>query len=79
MNFLTYLIIKLIRIYRFLISPLLGDSCRYFPTCSDYSIESLRTYGLLKGLLLSFKRILSCHPWCDGGLDPVKKKMKVKK
>ena len=79
MNLLTYLIIKLIRIYKFLISPLLGDSCRYFPTCSDYSIESLRTYGLFKGLFLSLKRILSCHPWRDGGFDPVKKKIKVKK
>tara|TARA_Y100001936_G_scaffold233980_1_gene260498 strand:+ start:867 stop:1106 length:240 start_codon:yes stop_codon:yes gene_type:complete len=79
MNLLTYLIIKLIRIYKFLISPLLGDSCRYFPTCSDYSIESLRTYGLFKGLFLSLKRILSCHPWGDGGFDPVKKKIKVKK
>ena len=79
MNLLTYLIIKLIRIYKFLISPLLGVSCRYFPTCSDYSIESLRTYGLFKGLFLSLKRILSCHPWGDGGFDPVKKKIKVKK
>ena len=79
MNLLTYLIIKLIRIYKFLISPLLGDSCRYFPTCSDYSIESLRTYGLFKGLFLSLKRILSCHPWGDGGFDSVKKKIKVKK
>ena len=79
MNLLTYFIIKLIKIYKFLISPLLGDSCRYFPTCSDYSIESLRTYGLFKGLFLSLKRILSCHPWRDGGFDPVKKKIKVKK
>ena len=79
MNFLTYFIIKLIKIYKFLISPLLGDSCRYFPTCSDYSIESLRTYGLFKGLFLSLKRILSCHPWGDGGFDSVKKKIKVKK
>ena len=79
MNLLTYLTIKLIRIYKLLISPFLGDSCRYFPTCSDYSIESLRTYGLFKGLFLSLKRILSCHPWRDGGFDPVKKKIKVKK
>ena len=79
MNLLTYFIIKLIKIYKFLISPLLGDSCRYFPTCSDYSIESLRTYGLFKGLFLSLKRILSCHPWGDGGFDSVKKKIKVKK
>ena len=79
MNIFVYLLIKLIKIYKFLISPLLGNSCRYFPTCSEYSIESLKTYGLFKGLLLSVKRILSCHPWGSGGLDPVKKKMKVKK
>ena len=79
MNIFVYLLIKLIKIYKFLISPLLGNSCRYFPTCSEYSIDSLKTYGLFKGLLLSVKRILSCHPWGSGGLDPVKKKMKVKK
>ena len=50
MNIFVYLLIKLIKIYKFLISPLLGNSCRYFPTCSEYSIESLKTYGLFKGL-----------------------------
>ena len=79
MNIFTNFLIKLIKIYRFLISPLLGNTCRYFPTCSNYSIEALQTYGLLKGLLLIFKRILSCHPWGHGGFDPVKKEMKVKK
>ena len=79
MNFFTYFLIKLIKVYKFLLSPLLGETCRYFPTCSDYSIESLQKYGLLKGLLLSFKRILSCHPWGKGGFDPVQKEMKVKK
>ena len=79
MNFFTYFLIKLIKVYKFLLSPLLGDTCRYFPTCSDYSIESLKKHGLSKGLLLSFKRILSCHPWGSGGFDPVKKEMKVKK
>ena len=79
MNIFVYLLIKLIKIYKFLISPLLGNSCRYFPTCSEYSIDSLKTYGLFKGLLLSVKRILSCHPWGSSGLDPVKKEMKVKK
>ena len=54
---------KLIKIYKFLISPFLGQSCRYFPTCSDYSIEALKNYGFFKGLYLSVKRILSCHPW----------------
>ena len=79
MNIVTYILIKLIEFYRFLISPLLGQSCRYLPTCSEYSIEALKTYGFFKGLFLSVKRILSCHPWGRGGFDPVKKEMKVKK
>ena len=79
MNILTYILIKLIKCYKFLISPLLGQSCRYLPTCSDYSIEAFKTYGFFKGLFLSIKRILSCHPWGQGGFDPVKKEMKVKK
>ena len=79
MNILSYILIQLIKCYKFLISPLLGQSCRYLPTCSEYSIEALKTYGLFKGLFLSIKRILSCHPWGQGGFDPVKKEMKVKK
>ena len=79
MNFFTYFLIKLIKVYKFLLSPLLGDTCRYFPTCSDYSIESLKKYGFFRVLFLSFKRILSCHPWGKGGFDPVQKEMKVKK
>ena len=79
MNIFTYLLIKVIKIYKFLISPLLGNSCRYLPTCSEYSIDALKTYGFLRGVFLSIKRILSCHPWGSGGFDPVKKEMKVKK
>ena len=79
MNIFTHLLIKFIKIYKFLVSPLLGDSCRYYPSCSDYSIDSLKTYGLFKGFFLSVKRIFSCHPWASGGFDPVKKNMKVKK
>ena len=79
MNFFTYTLILLIKVYKFFISPLFGQSCRYLPTCSEYSIEALKTYGLIKGLLLTFKRILSCHPWGNSGFDPVKKEMKVKK
>ena len=62
-----------------MISPLTGHSCRYLPTCSDYSIEALEKFGFLKGLLLILKRVFSCHPWSDGGFDPVKKEMKAKK
>ena len=73
MNFLTFILIKLIKIYRYLISPWFGHSCRYLPTCSEYSIDALKEFGFIKGIYLSSKRILSCHPWSKGGLDPVNK------
>jgi uncharacterized protein len=83
MNIFTNILIHLIKGYKFLISPLLGNSCRYLPTCSEYSIEALKTYGFFKGLYLSLKRILSCHPikFLGGGdgFDPVNKDVKVKK
>ena len=75
MNILTETLILIIKGYKFLISPLLGNNCRYFPNCSDYSIEALRTYGFFKGLLMIIKRVLSCHPFKEGGIDPVKKEM----
>ena len=83
MNILTTILIKLIKGYKFLISPLLGHSCRYLPTCSGYSIEALKTFGFFKGLIISIKRILSCHPikFLGGGegFDPVNKKINIKK
>ena len=79
MKLATYTLIKLITLYKYLVSPLLGHSCRYLPTCSNYSIEALKTFGFFKGLTLILKRILSCHPWSNGGFDPVKKNIKVKK
>ena len=83
MNILTNILIKLIKSYKFIISPLLGQSCRYLPTCSEYSIDALKEFGLAKGALVSIKRILSCHPikFLGGGdgFDPVKKEMKTKK
>ena len=83
MNIFTFIIIKLIKVYQFLISPLLGDSCRYLPTCSNYSIEAFKSFGFFKGLYLSTKRVLSCHPikFLGGGegFDPVNKKIKIKK
>lgn len=64
--------LALIKIYQWVISPMLGPSkCRYTPTCSQYSIEALKKYGLFKGSYLSVKRILSCHPWGGHGHDPV--------
>ena len=83
MNIFTSILIKFIKVYKFLISPLLGNSCRYLPTCSEYSIDALKEYGFFKGLLISIKRILSCHPikFLGGGegFDPVKEEMKDKK
>ena len=75
MNILTETLIQIIKGYKFLISPLLGNNCRYFPNCSDYSIEALITYGFFKGLFMIIKRVLSCHPFKEGGIDPVKKEM----
>ena len=79
MNIITIIFVKLIQGYKFFLSPLFGDSCRYFPTCSDYSIEAFKTYGFLKGFYLSIKRVLSCHPFNKGGIDPIKKEIKAKK
>ena len=83
MNILTLILIKFIRGYKFLVSPLLGHSCRYLPTCSEYCIEALETHGLLKGILMSLKRIITCHPikllGGGEGFDPVKKNLKIKK
>ena len=83
MFFLQKSAIFLIKGYQYLISPFLGHSCRYLPTCSEYSIEALKTYGFFKGIYISIKRILSCHPieflGGGGGFDPVNKKMKVRK
>ena len=83
MNILTQILIGLIKGYKLIISPYLGPSCRYLPTCSEYSIEALKAYGLFKGTFMSLKRILSCHPikFLGGGegFDPVNKEMKIKK
>ena len=79
MSIITHILINFIKIYKYFISPFIGPSCRYLPTCSEYSIEALKTYGFSKGLILSFKRIMSCHPWGNSGFDPVKKEIKVKK
>ena len=68
---ITFPIIIIIRIYQLTISPLLGSNCRFLPTCSEYARESLKSYGLIKGSFLTFKRIGKCHPWGDHGYDPI--------
>jgi len=60
-----------IKLYQWIISPALPKTCRYYPTCSEYAIESLKIHGPIKGLIMGTKRILSCHPWGGHGHDPV--------
>ena len=66
-----YPVIFLVKIYQSFISPLFPPTCRYSPTCSEYAIQSLKKYGLVKGVSLSIKRILNCHPWGGSGYDPI--------
>jgi len=71
MKVIVYPFVLLIKFYQITISPLLPSTCRFSPTCSEYSKLSLLKHGLIKGLFLSFKRIIRCHPWGGKGLDPV--------
>lgn len=63
--------IAILRGYQYLISPLLGNRCRFHPTCSEYMIEAVRRFGIFKGVYLGFKRLARCQPMCEGGFDPV--------
>ncbi|CAC9438227.1 Protein YidD [uncultured Gammaproteobacteria bacterium] len=71
---MRYLLLIPIKFYQLFISPLLGPNCRFDPTCSQYAYEAVKEYGFFKGLVLSIKRIGKCHPWHEGGFDPVPKK-----
>ncbi|WP_374594469.1 membrane protein insertion efficiency factor YidD [Aquabacterium sp.] len=64
-------LIALIRGYRFFFSPWVGSACRFEPTCSQYALQALRQHGATGGSYLAARRLLRCHPWCDGGHDPV--------
>lgn len=65
-----------ISLYRYMISPFLGDNCRFYPSCSSYAREAIETFGILYGCWLTIKRIAKCHPWHSGGYDPIPKKDK---
>ncbi len=65
------LLIGLVKAYRLLLSPWLGSGCRFEPTCSAYALESLERHGAGMGSWLTTRRLLRCHPWCEGGCDPV--------
>jgi putative membrane protein insertion efficiency factor len=75
---MKYIIMFLIKTYQVLISPLIGSNCRFLPTCSAYTYEAVKLHGIFKGLNLGFKRISKCHPWNEGGYDPVPEKIKSK-
>ena len=68
---MRHLLIVLLRGYRFLISPLYGQVCRYYPTCSAYALEAVETHGALRGSWLAARRVCRCHPWAEGGVDHV--------
>ena len=68
---LIFPFVFLVKAYQNIISPLFPPTCRYTPTCSEYAIQSLKKYGLFKGVYLSIKRIVNCHPWGGSGYDPI--------
>ncbi|ALA24725.1 membrane protein insertion efficiency factor YidD [Piscirickettsia salmonis] len=70
----SLLLTLLIRLYQLIISPLLGPRCRFYPSCSHYAIEAIQTHGFFRGIALTVKRLLRCHPGCEGGIDPVPEK-----
>lgn len=68
---MKYLFMALIRLYQLTVSPFLGPVCRFYPSCSHYGYESFRVHGTLRGAWYTARRLLRCHPWNPGGLDPV--------
>ena len=70
-SLLVWPLVMAIRAYQLGISPMLGNRCRFYPSCSDYSMEALQRHGVFRGLWLAVRRIGRCHPWHPGGYDPV--------
>jgi hypothetical protein len=68
------MLIAIIKFYKYFISPLLGSNCRFYPSCSSYSLEALQRHGAMIGSYLTLKRLLKCHPFHQGGIDPVPEK-----
>jgi putative membrane protein insertion efficiency factor len=65
------ILIALIRVYQLFLSPLLGNHCRFYPSCSQYAREAIERHGVSRGVWLAIRRVLRCHPWHPGGVDPV--------
>jgi len=68
---IRFFLIRMVQAYRLLLSPWLGSSCRFEPTCSIYALQALETHGAGVGSYFTLRRLARCHPWCAGGLDPV--------
>lgn len=68
---MTWFLVRLLRVYRRLVSPLYGDVCRYYPSCSAYALDAVERHGTWRGTWLIVRRLGRCHPWAAGGLDPV--------
>jgi len=68
------MLIAVIKFYKTFISPVLGDNCRFYPSCSAYSMEALKLHGVVAGSYLTLRRLLKCHPFHEGGIDPVPEK-----
>lgn len=66
---MKFIMIAFIRLYQYTIGPMLGTCCRFYPSCSEYSILAFKKYGVFKGFYLTLKRLLKCHPWHSGGVD----------
>ncbi|HEV8260527.1 MAG TPA: membrane protein insertion efficiency factor YidD [Burkholderiales bacterium] len=64
-------LVTLIKLYQYLLSPLVGSHCRFYPTCSEYAKAAIENHGVLRGSGLAARRLLRCHPWHPGGADPV--------
>ena len=71
MRALRAVVIAPVRAYQRVVSPLIGPRCKYYPSCSEYAVQAVRRYGILRGLVLAAWRLLRCNPWSDGGVDRV--------
>lgn len=72
---MRYLLLLPIRFYRYFISPFLGSNCRYYPSCSCYADEAISKHGFIRGSWMAARRVSRCHPWHEGGFDPVPEKV----